>query len=121
MHREARWKGPVLDMPQVDDLAQFLRKYLKRAGVERGELFADDETRKNVGFYDLRASGAKNKRSGEERGGSRKRVGGCVVSEKKRALHPCAERSKADGRGSLSTARGLGEPVWMERDRERAS
>jgi integrase len=38
--------GRVLDMPQVDDLAQFLRKYLKRAGVERGELFADDDTRK---------------------------------------------------------------------------
>ncbi len=57
MHRESGGKGSVLDMPQVDDLAQFLRKYLKRAGVERGELFADDDTRKNIRFYDLRASG----------------------------------------------------------------
>jgi hypothetical protein len=44
-------------MPPVCDLSTRLRKYLAWAGVTRAELFADDRTRKQITFYDLRATG----------------------------------------------------------------
>lgn len=47
----------VESMPPECDLSKRLRDYLKRAGVTRAELFANDATRKQVTFYDLRASG----------------------------------------------------------------
>lgn len=39
------------------DLAVRLRHYLEVAGVTRAELFTTDETRKNITFHDLRATG----------------------------------------------------------------
>jgi integrase len=57
MARE-RAAGPrLLKMPPVCDLAPRLRQYLEWAGVTRAELFADDATRKNITFHDLRATG----------------------------------------------------------------
>jgi hypothetical protein len=68
----------VLDMPQVDDLARFLRKYLACAGVKRPELFADDATRKNIRFYDLRATGIRwRAMSGDQPLDIKKHAGAC--------------------------------------------
>jgi integrase len=52
-------KGPhVIDMPPACDLSKRLRQYLEWAGVTRAELFANDATRKQIGFYDAtRATG----------------------------------------------------------------
>jgi integrase len=47
----------VLTMPPVCDLAPRLRQYLEWAGVGRAELFANDATRKQMTFHDLRATG----------------------------------------------------------------
>jgi integrase len=44
-------------MPSAGVLSAKLRHYLKRAGVERAELFASDETRKAITLHDLRATG----------------------------------------------------------------
>lgn len=57
LKREA--KGPrVFAMPPACDLAPRVRQYLRWAGVTRAELFADDATRKQIGFYDAtRATG----------------------------------------------------------------
>jgi integrase len=52
-----RPSGRVVDMPPACDLSPRLRQYLKWAGVTRAELFADDATRKNITFHDLRATG----------------------------------------------------------------
>jgi integrase len=50
--------GPrVIAMPPACDLSERLRHYLKWAGVERAELFANDRTRKQITFHDLRATG----------------------------------------------------------------
>ncbi len=49
--------GRVVCMPPVSDLSIGLRKYLVWAGVKRAELFANDRTRKQITFYDLRATG----------------------------------------------------------------
>lgn len=66
MRREATPEGAkappagsrvVVSMPPECDLSKRLREYLKRAGVERAELFANDATRKQIRFYDLRATG----------------------------------------------------------------
>jgi integrase len=43
--------------PLHKDRAGQLRKHLSVAGVKRAELFASDNTRKNVTFHDLRATG----------------------------------------------------------------
>ncbi|MDB4931662.1 MAG: hypothetical protein JWM10_4146 [Myxococcaceae bacterium] len=45
------------EFPQENELAEELRRYLKIAGVSRGELYASDRTRKNMTFHDLRATG----------------------------------------------------------------
>ncbi len=49
--------GRVIAFPPTCDLASRLRQYLGWAGITRAELFADDATRKQVTFYDLRATG----------------------------------------------------------------
>lgn len=56
---EARRAGrkTLISMPPVGDLAEGLRTYLTRAGIAREELFADDESRRPIRFYDLRATG----------------------------------------------------------------
>lgn len=56
---DARRSGrkTLVTMPPVSDLAENLRIYLQRAGVLREELFADDESRRPIRFYDLRATG----------------------------------------------------------------
>ena len=56
MMREAEEEGEVrlLRMPPVCDLSSRLRQYLEWAGVMRAELFANDRSRKQVTFYDLR-------------------------------------------------------------------
>lgn len=47
----------VLVMPALCDLADRLRQYLAWSGVTRAELFANDRTRKQITFHDLRATG----------------------------------------------------------------
>lgn len=47
----------IASMPPECDLSKRLREYVKRSGVTRAELFANDATRKQLRFYDLRASG----------------------------------------------------------------
>ena len=54
---ESGGRGSVFDMPSAGVLSAKLRHYLKRAGVERAELYASDETRKAITFHDLRATG----------------------------------------------------------------
>jgi len=56
MKREATGRR-LLDMPPENDLSERLRQYLGWAGVERAELFANDATRKQMTFHDLRATG----------------------------------------------------------------
>ena len=58
MHRRAGGEGRVISaMPPREEWAPRLRKYLQWAGVEREELFADDATRRQLSFHDLRHSG----------------------------------------------------------------
>lgn len=47
----------VVDMPAREEGAYNLRLHLRRAGVDRPELFADDATRTPLTFHDLRATG----------------------------------------------------------------
>ena len=49
--------GRLLTMPPREELARRLRRYLKWAGVTRAELFANDATRKQLTFHDLRGTG----------------------------------------------------------------
>ncbi len=58
MHDASGGVGRVFDpWPLVKAQAEQLRGYLREAGVDRAELFADDATRKNMTFHDLRATG----------------------------------------------------------------
>jgi integrase len=58
MHAESGGKGRVIPaLPYESNFARELRSALGRAGVERPELFASDETRKPLTFHDLRATG----------------------------------------------------------------
>jgi len=43
-------------LPQTDRLAQRFRKHLRMAGLTRKQLFQDDERRRQVWAYDLRAT-----------------------------------------------------------------
>ena len=53
-----RTKGPVIaDMPTERNVSRALRLYLTRAGLKRQELFEGGDTRKNITFHDLRATG----------------------------------------------------------------
>lgn len=47
----------LVRMPPMRELSDQLRRYLGWAGVDRAELFADDETRAPLTFHDLRATG----------------------------------------------------------------
>lgn len=47
----------VFPMPPAEDWADTFRAHLKRAKIERAELFADDDTHKQITLYDLRATG----------------------------------------------------------------
>lgn len=55
----ARGEQVLFAMPPVCDLSSRLRQYLLWAGVDRAELHvgADDPTRKQMTYYDLRATG----------------------------------------------------------------
>src|SRR5580704_5826789 len=44
-------------MPSAGGLSFKLKRYLRRAGVKRPDLFASDATRKAITFHDLRATG----------------------------------------------------------------
>ena len=55
--REGAAAPRLLTMPPLCDLAPRLRQYLEWAGVTRAELFANDATRKQITFHDLRATG----------------------------------------------------------------
>ncbi len=57
MRDECGGKGRVIAMLPDNNLARDLRDDLKLAKVSRAELFADDATRKPLGFHDLRATG----------------------------------------------------------------
>ncbi len=57
MHIDAKGQGPVFKMPSIGVLSLKLKVYLKRAGVDRADLFARDATRKAITFHDLRATG----------------------------------------------------------------
>jgi integrase len=49
--------GRVVDLPHDTALADVLRDALRAAGVQRAELFGSTKTRKQITWYDLRASG----------------------------------------------------------------
>lgn len=53
----AAGRSTLVVMPPVSDLALNLRAHLLRAGVDREALHADDESRRQIRFYDLRATG----------------------------------------------------------------
>jgi len=58
MHGQAKGEGHVITaMPPREEWAARLRKYLRWAGVERADLFADDATRQQLSFHDLRHTG----------------------------------------------------------------
>lgn len=57
MHKEAGGAGAIVQLPDDRHLARALRGVLKAAGVDREELHADDETRKQMTWHDLRATG----------------------------------------------------------------
>lgn len=56
MKTEGTGEGRVTPMPSQSGLSTALRDHLRKAGVDRPDVFADDETRKHLTFHDLRAS-----------------------------------------------------------------
>ncbi len=54
---ERRPGDRLFPMPPACDLSPRLRQYLRWAGVARPQLFANDATRKQITFHDLRATG----------------------------------------------------------------
>ncbi len=57
MHAEAKGKGAVVSLPRRPGSPRSSASYLKRADIERDDLFTSDATRKAVTFHDLRATG----------------------------------------------------------------
>jgi integrase len=58
MHKEADGKGLVLPVyPTENHLSRNLKRWLKRAGVERADLHARSATSKSITFHDCRATG----------------------------------------------------------------
>ncbi len=57
MRKEAGGVGRVVVLPSSGVLSAKLRAYLWKAGVRRGDLHRGDATRKQVTYYDLRATG----------------------------------------------------------------
>ncbi len=49
--------APLVHMPPRESGAVMLRQHLRAAGIDRAELYADDETRTPLTFHDLRATG----------------------------------------------------------------
>lgn len=47
----------VIDLPHESSMSLWLRKALRLAGVKRADLFANDRSRKNITWHDLRATG----------------------------------------------------------------
>ena len=58
MKAEGPGTGRVFPPLKLTGRAEKLRAFLQRAGVDRAELFADDATRKPLGWHDLRATSA---------------------------------------------------------------
>ena len=56
MKAEGSGEGRVTPMPSQSGLSTALRDHLRKAGIDRPDVFADDETRKHLTFHDLRAS-----------------------------------------------------------------
>jgi integrase len=57
MREEAGEVGPVVPMPSERDMSRGLRRWLRKAGVTRPELFTSSATSKPITFHDLRATG----------------------------------------------------------------
>jgi integrase len=58
MHEESGGKGPVVPwMTHQSEWASSLRTHLDKAKIKRADLFANDATRRWIGFHDLRHSG----------------------------------------------------------------
>ena len=57
LHTESNGEGYVVDLPSERDMDRGLRRWLKRAGVDRAELHTGSRTRKAITLHDLRASG----------------------------------------------------------------
>lgn len=57
MREAAQGRGRVIELPPDTTLADVLRAALKTAGVDREELFTSLRTRKQIVWYDLRATG----------------------------------------------------------------
>jgi integrase len=56
MHATADGKGRVFPPLKLTGRSEKLRVFLRRAHVKRAELYASDETRKPLGWHDLRAT-----------------------------------------------------------------
>lgn len=58
MHAESKGEGLVLDMPSERTMARALRRWLRRAGVARDDLFEERSTTlKPIRWHDMRATG----------------------------------------------------------------
>ena len=57
MRAEVDGRGPVIELPDDRHLSRGLRSLLTKAKITRSRLLADDATRKNLTWYDLRATG----------------------------------------------------------------
>src|SRR5438105_532827 len=57
MHGEATGEGRVLPRPSDRDLSRGLKRWLKKAGITRRQLFEETETTHGLTFHDLRATG----------------------------------------------------------------
>ncbi len=58
LRKAANGKGPVVArMPPMEDWSEKLRRHLRRAGIERAELFDTTPTVKRITLHDLRSTG----------------------------------------------------------------
>lgn len=99
---EARREGrrTLVTMPPVSDLAAGLRTYLLRAGVDREALHADDESRRQIRFYDLRATGIT----------WRALRGDLPLAIQRAAGHESLDTTQDYIRAASDVGRGVGEP-----------
>ena len=58
MHEESGGKGSVCKLPNLQDLAAGLRRWLKRAGIDRAGLHTPTTVSRPLRWHDLRATGA---------------------------------------------------------------
>lgn len=54
---DAAGEGPLVPMPSERDMSRGLKRWLRKAGVTREELFTDTATTKSLTWHDLRATG----------------------------------------------------------------